>query len=314
MNRTGVAIGMDMGGTNLRLGVVDAAGKVHTSVSRQLGADRSPEKVAGRIVQEIRMLADWCREENLRLEAACLAAPGIISRGEGLVAFSPNLPGWKDVPLRDMVAAGTGLPATLENDANAAAFGEFWKGGDRGIAHLVMFTLGTGVGGGIISDGRLIRGARGMAGELGHITVVGEDGRMCKCGNRGCLEAYTSARSIVERITERWKGEGLPPPTAREAYLLAREGDVDCLDVFREAGTHLGVAMADVVNILNTQVIVIGGGASEAWDLIIPAAEEEMRRRAFRHTDLAQKVAVRRTQLGEMAGVVGSAGLFWCGV
>ena len=226
---------------------------------------------------------------------------------------TPNLPGWRDVPLRDIISREFELPTLLENDANAAAFGEHWKGAGRGSRHLVMFTLGTGVGGGVISHGRIIRGSRGMAGELGHVTVVPEGGRPCGCGNDGCLEAYSSATAVVERIAEGWAGEGLPPETAREAHRLALEGNELCLEIFREAGAHLGVAAAGIINILNPEVIVIGGGLMPAWDFFQPSMDAEMHRRAFRHTDLASKVSVKRAELGTLAGLVGAAGLFWCG-
>jgi glucokinase len=314
MKRQPVVIALDLGGTNVRMGVVDAVGSVRHSVSRPLGADRSVAGVTGEVARRGAELIDWCAGAGLHPEALCLAAPGIISAEDGTVIFSPNLPGWTDVPLRAMISEALGLPAILENDANAAAFGEFWKGGGQGTNHLVMFTLGTGVGGGIISDGILLRGSRGMAGELGHLTVVSENGRLCRCGSNGCLEAYASASAVAEILGERWTDDSPPPPTAREAYLLAAAGDSLCREVFREAGFYLGVAMADLVNVLNPEVIVIGGGAMDAWDLIIPVAESEMRSRAFRTTDLARRLCVRRATLGDLAGVVGVAGIYWCGV
>ncbi len=309
-----VVIALDLGGTNMRLGVVDNEGQVLHSFSRLLGLDRSVEGAVGEISRRGAELLDWCAHQELQPEALCLAAPGIISAADGRVIFSPNLPGWTDVPLRELVSGALGLPAILENDANAAAFGEYWRGGGRGSGHLVMLTLGTGVGGGIISDGVLLRGSRGMAGEVGHLTVVTENGRLCRCGNNGCLEAYASASAVTEILAERWADDTPPPPTAREAYLLASAGDSLCREVFREAGYYLGVAMADLVNILNPEVIVIGGGLMDAWDLIVPVAEAEMRSRAFRTTDLARRISVRRAVLGNMAGVIGAAGIHWCGV
>ncbi len=311
MAATRVVLGMDMGGTNLRLAVVGADGKVHRAINRPLGRDKAPRPVIEEIGGGLDELRAWCHGREFVPVAVSLGAPGIIAREEGTIVFSPNLPGWRDVPLRRIIGERTGLPTGLENDANAAAFGEYWQGGGRGTRHLVMFTLGTGVGGGIISDGRLVRGSRGMAGELGHLTVAPRDGLLCNCGNRGCLEAYASATAIVARLAENWKGDGPSPPTARDAYLLAREGDEECLAIFREAGTYLGTAMANLVNTLNPEVFIIGGGAAEAWEMIVPAAEEEMRSRAIRFTDLASRVALRKAELGDLAGVIGAAGIIW---
>lgn len=309
--RPHVVIGMDMGGTNLRLGIVDAGGNDYHIVNSSIGCNKSVEAIVPDIIRRIEALLAICGEKSLEVEAICLSAPGIISRDEGTIAFSPNLPGWENVPLRDVIAGRFGLPTILENDANAAAFGEFWKGGGQGTSHMVMFTLGTGVGGGVIADGRLIRGCRGMAGELGHMTVVSSNGRLCRCGNHGCLEAYSSATAIVERTRVNWTGEGPPPETAREACRMATEGDELCLEIFREAGFYLGVALADVVNVLNPEVIVIGGGVVEAWNIMMPWAEEELKSRAFKFTDLAEKVSIRKALLGDKAGVIGSAGIYW---
>jgi glucokinase len=306
-----VVLAMDLGGTNLRLGVVDRQGTLLESSSATLSGDKSPDTVSKSIFRGIEDLISHCDGKGLPLEGISLSAAGIISSDEGKIVFSPNLPGWKEVPLREMIAHRFGLPTILENDGNAAAYGEFWKGSGRDYKHLVMFALGTGVGGGVVSNGLILRGSEGMAAELGHLTVVAEGGRACKCGNMGCLEEYSSATAIVDMIEEEWRGEKEPPGTAEEACLLARGGQELCLRIFRRAGFFLGVAMAGVVHIFNPDVIVIGGGVVGAWDLFMPSALAEMSSRAFPYTDLARRVSVHKAELGSSAGLIGAAGLFW---
>jgi glucokinase len=211
------------------------------------------------------------------------------------------------VPLRNRVAAAIGLPVLLENDANAAAFGEYWRGAGEGCSSMVLLTLGTGVGGGLVLGGELWRGADGMAGEIGHITVE-PGGRTCRCGNAGCLETYASATGIVESYRELAGIEEVV--SAEEVHRRAHEGDANARQSYREAGRSLGLAFAALVNLLNPERIVIGGGVLPAWDLFMPAAEHEMRRRAF--VAPASSVRLAPAALGDLAGVTGAAGLLWC--
>jgi glucokinase len=194
----------------------------------------------------------------------------------------------------------------VENDANVAALAEWKLGAGRGSDDLVMLTLGTGVGGGLVLGGELWRGADGMAGEIGHITVE-PGGRTCRCGNAGCLETYASATAIVDRYRELAAIE--EAVTAEEVHRRALEGDANARQSYREAGRSLGLAFSTLVNLLNPERIVIGGGVLPAWDLFMPAAEQELQRRAF--VAPAARVRFAAAALGDLAGVTGAAGLFW---
>jgi glucokinase len=299
-------IGMDLGGTNLRVAGVGAHGGIVELYRERTLAREGPEPVIERIVAAIRSVSARVGAAGGVVRGVVLGAPGIISSREGTVVASPNLPGWRDVPLRDRVAAAVGFPVLLENDANAAAYGEYWRGAGERCASMVLLTLGTGVGGGLVLGGELWRGADGMAGEIGHITVE-PGGRTCRCGNAGCLETYASATGIVASYRE-FSGfeETL---TAEEVHRRAQEGDADARQSYREAGRSLGLAFAALVNLLNPERIIIGGGVLPAWDLFMPAAEHEMRRRAFAAP--AARVRITPAVLGDLAGVTGAAGLLW---
>lgn len=307
MGGEGVVIGMDLGGTNLRVAAVAASGELLHQHREETAAREGPDALIARIVAAVELVRGRCAAAGVPVRGVVLGAPGIIASRAGRVVSSPNLPGWDDVPLRDRVGAALGLPVLLENDANAAAFGEHWRGAGRGCGSLVLFTLGTGVGGGLVLGGELWRGAEGMAGEIGHMTVE-PGGRTCRCGNAGCLESYASATAIVDRYCEL---AGAPEGTvsAADVHGLARDGDPNARQSFREAGRALGIVFASLVNLLNPEAIVVGGGVLPAWDAFMPAAEQEMRRRAFAAP--AARVRLAPAALGDQAGVTGAAGLLW---
>jgi glucokinase len=301
-----VVIGMDLGGTNLRVAGVSAAGELVALHREPTAAREGPGPVIDRILAAIARVSGIVARSGGSVRGVVLGAPGIICTGEGTIVASPNLPGWRDVPLRDKVAAATGLPVLLENDANAAAYGEYWHGAGQGCGSLVLLTLGTGVGGGLVLGGELWRGADGMAGEIGHVTVE-PGGRTCRCGNAGCLETYASATAVVESYREL---SGLEEAvSAEEVNLRAHEGDANARQAYRQAGRALGIAFANLVNLLNPERIIIGGGVLPAWDLFMPAAEQELRRRAFAAP--AARVSFAPAALGDLAGVTGAAGLLW---
>jgi glucokinase len=299
-------IGVDLGGTNLRVAGVGADGGIVELYREQTLAREGPEPVIERIAAAIGRVSARIAGSGGNVRGAVLGAPGIISSRAGTVVASPNLQGWHDVPLRDRVAAATGIPVLLENDANAAAYGEYWRGAGAGCASMVLLTIGTGVGGGLVLGGELWRGADGMAGEIGHVTVE-PGGRTCRCGNAGCLETYASATGIVDSYRDL---SGVDESvTAEEVNRRAHEGDANARQSYREAGRFLGLAFAALVNLLNPERIIIGGGVLPAWDLFIPTAEHEMRRRAFAAP--AARVHIAPAALGDLAGVTGAAGLLW---
>jgi glucokinase len=311
-----VVIGLDLGGTNLRIAGVTPSAEVIDLYREETRASGGPEDLIRRMTAGLRGVESQLRDGGWEVLGASLGVPGIVDRRAGAVASSPNLPGWEHVPLLKCVAKEVSLPLYLENDANAAVFGEYWAGAGRGRQTIVLLTLGTGVGGGIIIDGHLLRGADGMAGEIGHLTVERE-GRPCACGNRGCLEQYASATGIAG-CYRRLRGEGPLPvkaerdgagETAAEVHSLAEGGDRLALQALREAGTYLGIALASIVNIVNPEAIIIGGGVLPAWNHFMPAAKKEMMCRAFK--DPAERVELLPAALGDRAGLIGAAGLLW---
>jgi len=307
-----IVIGVDLGGTNLRIAGVTREGRVVSLRREETRADAGPDDLLERILGGLGAVEAELRNGGWEVLGASLGVPGVVSRRKGVVESSPNLPGWKKVPLLEHLRRRLSLPLLLENDANAAVFGEYWAGAGKGKGTIVLMTLGTGVGGGIIIDGRLLRGADGMAGEIGHLTVEPE-GESCLCGNRGCLESYASAKGIRARyleisgggrVEEEGNGSG-----AAWVFSRARHGDAMARRAFHEAGKYLGIAMAAIVNIVNPEAIIVGGGVLPAWEFFMPAAKEEMLERAFQAP--AERVELLPAALGDHAGFIGAAGLRW---
>lgn len=297
----------DLGGTNLRIAAVDSTGRLFFRVE----ADTPRHSDESRIVETAVGLVGQVRE---RLEAEPLAfgfaIPAIMAAEQNRIFSSPNLPELGGTELAESLAARLDWPVVLENDANAAAIGESWLGASRGTNSSICVTLGTGVGGGVIIDGKLLSGPDGTAGEIGHICVE-PLGPPCGCGSNGCLEQFSSASAIV-RMADELKGAypesklaGLTDFNALTVYRLGKEGDALCIEVFRRAGGYLGLALAGLINVLNPEAIVIGGGAAEGWDLFIDAARAEIGKRAFREP--AERARIVPASLGSDAGIVGAA-------
>ncbi len=316
-----LAVGVDIGGTNLRFGLVDEHGRILARKRMPTKGHEGVEKSLGRIRQGVAGLIKKAEDLGHTVVGVGVGCPGIISHKDGVVRFSPNMPGWIDVALRSYLEGSFSRPAVVENDANAYALGEAWQGAGRGASSLVCITLGTGVGGGIILDGKVWRGADGMAGEVGHITV-NPNGPACPCGNRGCLERYSSATAIVEMAGRALlKGETsvlskayrkAPETLTAEAVdKAARSGDLLSRRIYAEAGTRLGIALAGLINLLNVEKIVIGGGMAGAWDLFIGPLRAEVGKRAFEIP--AARCEILPGTLGDDAGIIGSAGLVFKG-
>jgi glucokinase len=312
-----LVVGVDLGGTNIVVGTMRADGTathgVHTEPTRaQEGADA----VIARIVRLVEAsVAATRRETGAAREAVRgvgIGSPGPLDRERGVVVVTPNL-GWRDVPLRDRVAAATGLPATLDNDANCATAGEWWIGAARGGRHVVGMTIGTGIGGGLILDGRLYHGASDVAGEIGHMTID-QTGRRCGCGNYGCLEAYASGPAIAQRAREALLDDGhsllpalvdgdLDRISAATVYEAAGRGDALAIEVVRDTARFLGTGIANLLNIFNPDVVVIAGGVTQAGDALFAPLRAEVRRRAFRPA-----VEACRIVPGALPGTAGVAG------
>ena len=293
------SIGVDLGGTNLRAAAISKDGKMLDKLSVDTNAAGGREAVLNDIVQSITSLR--AKQSGNRLAGVGIGVPGFILLEKGFILGSNNLPYLEDFPVRDEIEKRLGTPVILENDANAAALGEKWMGTGKDVNDLVLLTLGTGVGGGIISDGRVLHGFLGMAGELGHITVV-PNGNPCGCGNIGCLEKHASATAIEAMAKLLNLGDNL---TSLDVYNMALEGNDRAKRVFDSMGWALGVALAMLVNTFNFPLYLLSGGVLPAWDFFAPAMLEELRKRSytFRNT----KTRVERAMLGNQAGLYGAA-------
>ena len=321
------AVGVDLGGTNMRIAAVDETGKPLEVISTSTEVKRGRDYVVSAMCDAIRALSNKF-SATYRLAGTGIGVPGIIDKESGLVHESPNLPDWANYPVLDEIQRRLGTSVVLENDANAAALGEKWMGAGRDVENMCMYTLGTGVGGGVILKGQIWHGMNGMAGELGHKTVY-PDGVQCGCSNRGCLEQYASATAIkrmaVEKIASgrapelaRAMSEN-PEFSAKVVFQYALQGDKQAQDIFRTVGSALGIAIADMVNALNLQMYVIGGGVSSAWEVFAPTIFEELHNRSFvyRATEpedylvvpMKRKTIVTRALLGSDAGLIGAAKL-----
>jgi glucokinase len=293
------SIGVDLGGTNLRAAAIDRSGKMLTKIagSTQLSAGR--EAVVADMVASIRKLREQLGAGSLA--GVGVGVPGFIILEKGIITGSPNLPGFDNFPIRDDIERQLGAPVVLENDANAAALGEKWMGAGRDYNDLVLLTLGTGIGGGIISGGKVLHGFVGMAGELGHTTVA-PTGNPCGCGNQGCLEKHASATAVVAMARMMGLGDHL---TSEKVYKLAEAGDEKAKAVFMAMGQALGTALATLVNVFNFPLYLLSGGMLPAWDLFAPTMLAECRRRSFifRTTD----TRIEKATLGNEAGLYGAA-------
>jgi glucokinase len=277
--------------------------------------------VADRIVETIEdVIAEVMRDTGATRSdflGVGMGAPGPLDREKGIVIVAPNL-GWHNFPLRDRIATAVNLPATLDNDANCATVGEWWCGAARGGRNVVGLTIGTGIGGGLILNGDLYHGSSSVAGEIGH-TTIDSTGRRCKCGNYGCLEAYASGPAIAERAREaldgdedsmlpRMVGGDLQKITARTVYDAALRGDETARQVVRDTARFLGTGLANLLNIVNPDVVVLAGGVTEAGDALFEPLRAEVKRRAFRPAVDACRILPGI--LGGSAGVVGAVATF----
>ncbi len=296
------SIGLDLGGTNLRAAAISDSGQLRDRVEGRTAISAGREAVLSEMVHSISELRERCGETELA--GIGVAVPGFISLKEGVIRNANNLASLENFPIRDELSRRLNAPVILENDANAAALGEKWIGAGRDVDDLVLLTLGTGVGGGIISGGTILRGMQGMAGELGHITVV-PNGNPCGCGNRGCVEKHASATAITAMA----KLLGLGDITSKQVYDLAMAGDAKARTIFVSMGEALGIVLAMLINTFNFPLYLLSGGVLAAWDLFAPPMIEEAKRRSFTFRDTNTRV--EKAQLGKDSGLYGAAYLPW---
>lgn len=309
MSREGFVGAIDLGGTKIRSIVVDEGLRVLATDQRPTEADAGPEVVMARMVESLRAASG-----GRGLSAVGISTPGPCDPDRGVVTAGPNLPGWRDIPLAQRIREATGLPAWIENDANCAAIAEHQLGAGRGASHLLLVALGTGIGGGLILNGKIYRGASGGAGEIGHMRLV-EDGPPCGCGRRGCLEPLASgsgleraAREIIAAEPDglvarigRDEGEG---PSAVTLEAAARAGDESAARAIRRAALHLGAGLTNLVDIFNPEVVAVSGNLRKL-DNYLSVAIEVLRAEAF--AQALADVRVVETELGDDAACLGAA-------
>jgi len=297
------SIGMDLGGTNLRAAAITRDGRLLDSVYGKTGYTAGREAILSDMTEAIATLRERWGAKSLA--GIGVAVPGFIHLREGVIGNSNNLAALENFPIRDELGQRLGAQIILENDANAAALGEKWIGAGRDVEDLVLLTLGTGIGGGIVANGKVLRGFVGMAGELGHITVMPQ-GNPCGCGNRGCLEKHASATAVTAMARLLGLGDAL---TAKQVYELAMNGNEKAHTIFLAIGEALGIALAMLVNTFNFPLYLLSGGMLGAWDLFAPGMIEEAKRRSF--TLRTTNTRVERAALGNEAGLFGAARLAW---
>ena len=314
-SRETLILGIDLGGTKILTAVTNTQGKILSRDHSITPAKKGQEAVIKSILESVGRALEQARIAAVDLTAIGLGAPGLSNPETGILFTSPNLPGWKDVPLRDIIEKELGRKAFLINDANAAAMGELHFGAGRGARNFIYITVSTGIGGGIINDGKIYMGSTGTAGELGHM-VIDDGGPQCNCGNKGCWETLASgtalAREARHRIKEgaatsilKYADGNIEKINAEAIHEAAQAGDKLANELIAQTAYYLGVGLANLINIFNPEVIVIGGGLSNIGDMLLKPAFEEAGRRAFRQS--YQAVRFARAELGRNSGVLGAA-------
>jgi glucokinase len=308
-----IIIGIDLGGTTIKGALVTGEGEIIHEVRFET-EQRSSDRLLEQIVETIHILRGDDRARG-RASAVGIGIPGLVNLKSKRIEVMPNLPPLSDVDIISELTSQSGLPVVIDNDANAAAYAELQAGAARGRRDVFFVTLGTGIGSGLIIDGKIYRGATGFAGEFGHMTIDPE-GIECACGNIGCLETIASGPNIVRRTRERLYRDrtsslsrlAIPRDrelTAEDIARAASEGDEMAQVMMERTGMFLGIAIAAVVNLLNVEMVVMGGGVMEAGDLILKPTVKETRRRAFPPSFNSCEIAIAR--LGPSAGVIGAA-------
>ncbi len=306
-------IGVDVGGTNVKVALVDKMGSIVYSDSVPTRAEMGYEYTISNIIKAIKDLMKESKTSSDLIEGIGFGFPGQIDCDNGIVRLAPNIPGWVNIPIADIVSKEFGIPVKVDNDVRCAALAELNFGAGKGAKNMICITVGTGIGSGIILNGKLVRGTSNAAGELGHIKLQMEGGPLCGCGDAGCLEAFASGPAIVAMAEEYIKGgkstkyrelanPSITPYIVSEA---AKQGDVVAKKIFEIIGGYIGIALASVVNLLNPEKIVIGGGVADAGDLLFNPIKENLKKRAMPIQGAA--VEVVHAELGNTAGVIGAS-------
>jgi len=306
-------IGVDVGGTNIKIALVDAQGTISYSNTLPTRAEMGYEYTIANMKQAISDLMKETKTNKDNIEGIGFGFPGQIDYKNGIVRLAPNIPGWVEVPIAEMVEKEFHIPTRVDNDVRCATLGELNFGAGRDCDNLVCITVGTGIGSGLVVNGKLVRGASNAAGELGHIKLQMDGGPLCGCGDYGCLEAFASGPSIVAMAEEYIKGgkstkyrelanPDITPYIVSEA---AKQGDVVAQRIFAIVGEYIGIGLASVVNLLNPEKIIIGGGVADAGDILFKPIIETLQKRAMKVS--ASAVEIVPAQLGNTAGVIGAS-------
>lgn len=306
-------IGIDVGGTNVKIALVDDKGKIIYSNKVPTYAEMGYEYTINNIKQAITELLKETQKKPEDIQGIGFGFPGQIDYTKGIVRLAPNLPGWVDVPIAKMIEEEFKIPTRIDNDVRCAALGELNYGAGKSCNNLICITVGTGIGSGLIINGKLVRGASNVAGEIGHIKLQIHDGPLCGCGDTGCLEAFASGPSIVAMAEEYIKGgkstkfremanPDITPYIVAEA---AKANDPVAKRIFTIIGEYIGIGMASVVNLLNPEKIIVGGGVADCGDLLLNPIRETIKKRAMKIA--GETVEVVPAQLGNTAGVIGAS-------
>lgn len=307
-------IGIDVGGTNVKIALVDSNGKIGYSNTIPTRAEMGYEYTINNMKQAIRDLMTETKLSAKDIEGIGFGLPGQVDFKSGIVRLITNIPGWVEIPLAKMIEDEFHIPTRIDNDVRCAALGELNFGAGKGCQNLICITVGTGIGSGLIINGKLVRGASNAAGEIGHIKLQMHDGPICGCGDTGCLEAFASGPAIVAmaeeyilggkstKYREMANGNDITPFIVAEA---AKAGDAVAKRIFTKMGEYIGIGMASVVNLLNPEKIIIGGGVADAGDILLNPLKETIKNRAMKIA--GETVEVVPAQLGNTAGVIGAS-------
>ena len=296
-------LAIDIGGSKIRAGIVDPRGRILAIEREELEGDSTFDAVMARV---LRILSELEKKPIYReVTRAGATVPGLADPERGLWIYSP-FSGIREAPLQSILSESLEMPVAIENDVNACALAEFCFGVCQGIENFIWITVSNGIGGGIVLDGKIYRGCSFNAGEIGHVNVE-EGGRLCGCGNRGCLEAYASGASIAKRYAELMKGqkEGIADIDAKAIGVRARNGDKIALQIYHETGRFLGRAISHAVNLLNPQKVVLGGGVATDLELFLPSLEKTLDEFVFREAN--RGLCIEQTAFLSNAGLIGAA-------
>ncbi len=299
----------DIGGTNTRMAIVNENGDILTLLKKSTYCKEGRDEMIKFIISFAGETIENSKLQKEEILGMGIGFPGPLNARTGTIFNPPNLIGWDSVPLRDILEKELRVPVTIENDANAAALGEWWKGAGSGTSSLFCITLGTGVGGGIIMDGKVWHGVSSIAGEIGHTTVI-RDGIKCTCGNIGCLEAYACSGGILKRVNdallkERDSDGEQPFTDLKQVGQIVMRGNETVLNVIKETGVILGIAIANVANLLNPEMVVLFGGITNLGESLLGPLKEEVKRRAFKKA--TESLRIELSQLGDNSGILGAA-------